>query len=140
MTELINKDNPAYILGISTMDNTHFEFIDLVNQLGAAENKAHFIELFQKFFEHTNAHFEAENQLMQQTGFPAIHEHMGEHLRVLGEMNRLSVRVKNGSTLMARSYIEEHLPEWFTLHAATMDSALAAHIKAQTQIEEQTII
>ncbi|MCU7939649.1 MAG: hypothetical protein KZQ64_02760 [gamma proteobacterium symbiont of Bathyaustriella thionipta] len=68
---------------------------------------------------------------MQQTGFPAIHEHMSEHLRVLGELDRLSKKLAHGSTVMAKSYIIVYMPEWFNLHAATMDSALAAHIKTQ---------
>lgn len=132
MKVLIDPDNPAYVLGVTAMDETHFEFIELINQLGAANNKALFIELFIKLFVHTEAHFEAENQLMLQTGFPAKHEHMAEHLRILGELKRLlTKKLAKGSTMMAQSYVIEHIPEWFKLHAATMDSALAAHIKAQ---------
>jgi len=132
MTVLIDPHNPAYVLGVKSMDETHFEFIELINQLGAAKSKVLFIKLFIKLFVHIEAHFEAENQLMMQTGFPAKHEHMAEHLRILGELNRLlEKKLAKGSTMMAQSYINEHIPEWFTLHVATMDSALAAHIKAQ---------
>ncbi len=134
MTVLINAENPAYVLGITSMDETHLEFIELVNQLGKTDNKTHFIELFETLSEHTKAHFNAEDQLMKQTNFPAIHEHMVEHLRVLGELNRLTKKLKQGSTMMAKSYVTEHIPNWFNLHAATMDSALAAHLKIQKKV------
>lgn len=127
MTILIYPDNPAYKLGVSRMDETHQEFIDLVNKLGIA-SKAEFSLLFEQLLEHTEKHFADENQLMQTTGFPAIREHIGEHQRILGDLHRIGRQVINGSTLLARAYVKEHLPSWFDLHARTMDSALAAHV------------
>jgi hypothetical protein len=32
-----------------------------------------------------------------------------------------------------RSFVRERLPQWFGLHVTTMDSALAAHIKIQSE-------
>jgi hemerythrin len=49
---------------------------------------------------------------------------------VLGELNRFAQKVTTGSILMGRAYVVEQLPSWFDLHAKTMDSALAAHLKA----------
>jgi len=31
---------------------------------------------------------------------------------------------------MGRAYVTQQLPGWFDLHAVTMDSALAAHLKS----------
>jgi hypothetical protein len=36
---------------------------------------------------------------------------------------------------MARTYVEMGMPLWFALHAATMDSALAAHAIKHAQRE-----
>lgn len=130
MKTLIDIAGKRYTLGVEEMDETHLEFIDLVNRMGNA-GKQEFIELFRELIEHTEAHFAAENQRMEETGFPAIREHMGEHLRVLGEMSRIGKRVAAGSLMLGRAYVEEQLPGWFGLHAATMDSALAAHIKTR---------
>lgn len=131
MTEvLLDPANPGYVLGVDSMDDTHQEFIELVNQLGAAGDKATFVSLFAELVEHTKAHFAAENKLMAETGFPAILEHEADHLRVLGQLHRFAQKVAAGSTMMGRAYVKEQLPDWFNLHAATMDSALAAHIKA----------
>lgn len=133
MLPLINPTETRYVLGVNLIDETHQEFISLINQIAAADNKTTFYKLFLELAEHTEAHFDTENQLMEQTGFPAIREHMDEHQRVLGELHRLKKKVLSGSVVMAQIYLTEHIPQWFELHAATMDSALAAHIKSVQQ-------
>lgn len=61
-------------------------------------------------------------------GFAALAEHRDEHRRVLGEMRSLLLRAGAGRLALARGYVCDRLPGWFALHAATMDSALAAHL------------
>ncbi len=137
MNKLLNPDDSRYQLGVSQMDATHLEFIDLVNQLDIID-KSGFKPLFAQLLEHTEQHFESEKQLMQQTHFPASQEHQGEHLRILGDLQRMTRTLQNGSLLMARAYVREMLPGWFNLHAITMDSALAAHIKScATQADQE---
>jgi hemerythrin-like metal-binding protein len=110
------------------MDETHREFAEIVNRMARAD-KAGFIELFPVLVAHTQAHFVSENALMKASGFPAIREHMDEHQRVLGELRRMAAKTADGSTLLARAYVAEQLPAWFSVHAVTMDSALAGHLK-----------
>lgn len=131
--QLLEPENPDYVLGVDSMDSTHQEFIGLLNRLGNTHDKPTFISLFAELVKHTEEHFAAENALMAETGFPAIQEHEADHLRVLGQLHRFGKKVAAGSTMMGRAYIEEQMPTWFKLHAATMDSALAAHIKASAQ-------
>lgn len=119
--------------GYALIDNDHDEFISLVNQLDSASN-ADFPALFQHLCAHTEQHFERENQLMAQFGFPAETEHKGEHQRVLGEFKQFKSRVDKGLLPFGRSFVRERLPSWFILHTATMDSALAAYIKNQNQV------
>lgn len=125
---LIDGFEQRYWLGVAQMDDTHREFVDLVNRLEDADN-SDFIALFDKLLVHTDAHFGIENALMRESAFPAIHEHIDEHQRVLGELNRINRKVQEGSILIGRAYVREQLPSWFNLHAVTMDSALAAHLK-----------
>ena len=125
---LIEGFAERYQLGVPQMDATHGEFIDLLNRLYDTD-KVEFIALFPLLLAHTRTHFDSENALMNNYGFPAIREHMEEHQRVLGELDRFAEKARNGSILMARAYVREQLPQWFSLHAVSMDSALAAHIK-----------
>ncbi len=111
------------------LDDTHHDFVALVNKIGETTDKATFQQLFNELVTHTEAHFNTENQLMQQTQFSATAEHQGEHHRVLGELKQFQKRVARGMVDFGRAYVKERLPEWFALHTATMDSALAAHLR-----------
>jgi hemerythrin-like metal-binding protein len=132
MANLIENFEQRYLLGLETMDETHRTFVNLVNSLGEA-GKEEFIALFAELVSHTKAHFDQENRWMKESGFPAIREHIDEHQRILGELDRFAHRVASGSVIMGRTYVTQQLPHWFDLHAKTMDSALSAHLR-QTSI------
>lgn len=116
-------------IGYQPIDRDHAEFINLLAQLDSARN-ADFPVLFQALYIHTVEHFERENQLMQQSAFPAFSEHNGEHQRVLSEFKQFQSSVDKGMIAFGRSFIKQRLPTWFVLHVSTMDNALAAHIKS----------
>jgi len=116
-----------YALGVVDMDTTHREFVALADALLSAGDDE-FAELFARLHEHTRLHFEHEGKLMKACRFPAIGEHNSEHLRVLGELAHFARGVKAGRLSAARQYVKG-LPDWFSSHLATMDSALAACLK-----------
>ncbi len=119
-----------FLLGVPAMDDTHREFAELVDRLEGTDTVA-FTERFQALVRHTADHFQNEERLMCECGFPAIAEHKGEHERILGQMMHMLTALKRGRTALARAFVTEQLPPWFEQHAATMDSALAARIKVQ---------
>lgn len=120
--------NEEFVLGIEVMDSTHKEFINLLDLVSDAD-KHDFSQRLAELVAHTQAHFTQEEKLMQETQFPAYSEHRDEHQRILGELMQFKKRAEKGQISFARRYIVERLPEWFKLHAASMDSALAAHLK-----------
>ena len=122
--------NSLLKVGNALIDNDHLAFIDLLNQLDSASN-SEFSQLFQQLYEHTEQHFEHENQLMAQFAFPAETEHNGEHQRVLAEFKQFKPRIDKGMVTFGRAFIKERLPQWFQLHVATMDAALATHIRTK---------
>jgi len=117
-----------YALGNAEMDGTHQEFIALVNRVHATANTAEFKQGFAELIEHTKAHFALEDELMRNSNFPGLQEHQWEHNRVLGELNQFQLRVNKGFVAFGRAYIQDKLPEWFAVHANTMDRALAVHL------------
>jgi len=127
---LFNWQDSKHLLGVPQMDDTHKEFGDLVNQLVEISDSEDFKRVFLELLEHTRVHFDNEDRLMVDSAFPAIGEHRSEHDRVLGQLTQINTRVQNGMLVMGREYIKE-MPNWFDVHAATMDSALAAHLKAR---------
>jgi hemerythrin-like metal-binding protein len=129
---LIEKTD-ALTVAFEPIDKDHDEFIELLNALDTADN-ADFPALFQQLYDHTEQHFERENQLMAQSAFPASVDHKGEHLRVLGEFKQFKSRVDKGLVAFGRSFVRDRLPQWFALHVTTMDIALAMHINKQSPV------
>lgn len=128
---IIEWDNDSFLLDMEIMDTTHKEFVSLINQLSTA-NDDDFVTLFNKLISHTQIHFLQEQKLMIDSNFPVYAEHKDEHQRILGELNLFNKRVDKGLIAFGRNYINDRMPEWFRLHAASMDSALAAHLKANS--------
>ena len=120
---------PLLLLGYEAIDHDHQEFMDLVEQALAAENAA-FATIFDALLIHTRQHFERENNLMEESKYPAIGEHSGEHTRVLGEFEQFRKRVQRGLIPFGRAFIQDRLVPWFELHITTMDSALAVHLRS----------
>jgi hemerythrin-like metal-binding protein len=110
-------------LGVEQIDKTHEEFIGLLS-IAQNSSKAELTEVFAKIISHTKAHFKSEQEMMQEISLSSQKEHTDEHDKLLFEMDYFSKH-----PLMLRSYINERLPEWFKLHIATMDAALAAAVK-----------
>ncbi|MBB3103052.1 bacteriohemerythrin [Azomonas macrocytogenes] len=118
----------SYTLGNAEMDKTHHEFLVLCLETSNAQG-AEFGEKFKVLFEHTSQHFAEEEAWMKATSYPALSEHRANHQRTLGDMDRFCQRALTGRGAMARAWLSDNLMSWFDLHAKTMDSALAAHLK-----------
>jgi hemerythrin-like metal-binding protein len=116
----------------SEIDLAHAEFVRLLNQMPVADN-AEFARLFTELLHHTEQHFTQENSVMEQSKFPAMGEHKADHQRILGELAQFKKRLDKGLVSFARAYAVEKLPNWFTLHVMTMDSALVAHLNRLQQ-------
>lgn len=118
---------PELELGFDPMDQTHREFVAMLNDMAMAPDDE-VDEKLERFIAHTVAHFEQENQWMRLSGFPPIGCHMGEHERVLAILFEVRGMVRTGQIIIARVLATE-LAAWFENHAATMDHALAYYLE-----------
>lgn len=124
---IIEWCDQSFLLGIEIIDETHKEFITLLNLIEIADDRV-FPILFERLIAHTMLHFKLEEKLMEESNFPAIAEHIDEHQRILGEFNRFKERIDVGLVAFGRNYLHTSMPVWFRLHASTMNSALATHL------------
>ena len=123
---------------IDFMNNTHFEEVEMVKQLGKLitayqETDSHsdteeqkLSQSLKEWLEHTIAHFERENQLMQETGFPAYEIHSNEHEIALNQM-KAGIRFweQDKEIELIADYVFTHWPEWFNTHVNSMDMMTA---------------
>jgi hemerythrin-like metal-binding protein len=113
------------------MDQTHREFVDLLQQLdeAAATPGCELLPLLQELQRHTEDHFAQEERWMADIGFAAQNCHSLQHaqvLKVLAEVPRVLAEKKgeDADRELAR-VLSEELGKWFVVHAQTMDAALA---------------
>jgi hemerythrin-like metal-binding protein len=122
-------------LGLPTMDATHHEFVDLLARVVAA-NDADLLVLWQELVAHTDEHFAREDGWMKQTGFTATNCHTTQHEVVLQVMREGEKHGSKGNLGVVRQMADE-LGVWFPQHAASMDAALALHLRS-VGYDEQT--
>lgn len=116
-----------YVLGHAPMDDMHKEFIEQVNALADADD-ATVLTALEDLLEHSNRHFEQEDRWMQESGFPPLRCHVSEHERVRAGLQSILRVVENGNPCLGKTVARE-MESWFENHAATMDTALAQHMR-----------
>ena len=118
---------PALSVGDARMDDTHEEFVSMLNQL-LVTPPDELQTLYSTFIDHTVAHFAQEERWMLATGFAADNCHAGHHATILETMNAVREHSEKGdANIITR--MAQALVEWFPQHAASMDAGLAQHLK-----------
>jgi len=119
--------NEGLALDAGVMDETHREFVDLLNRIADA-GEEELLPALDAFIQHTEAHFSQEQRWMEQMAFPPLQCHAREHEGVLETAHAVRQRVASGETrfgeLLARA-----VAEWFATHASSMDHVLALYMK-----------
>ena len=122
-------------LGHAEIDNTHREFVELLNAVGVAQGDA-VLSALDDFKAHTEAHFAQEEAWMTEREFPPRHCHEREHRNVLEIVTEVRGRVAGGE----REYGERlasALADWFPLHATSMDAMLALFMERPELFAQQ---
>jgi hemerythrin-like metal-binding protein len=124
-------------LGQPVMDETHQEFVELLNRFGAAADSDRLARL-DEFIAHTEAHFRQEEAWMERMQFPPLGCHRTEHEGVLEVMREVRKRIAGGESHYG-AVLAKAIAEWFPLHAQSMDTVLALHIR-ETGFQPETIV
>lgn len=92
--------NHACTVGVQAMDDQHGILMDTMNDLSMALvrgcGRERVTELLDRLTEFTRMHFFSEEQLLRQTGFPALDEHCTEHQRLLRKLRDAAHRAQHG--------------------------------------------
>jgi hemerythrin-like metal-binding protein len=114
--------------GDARMDETHQEFVDMINQILATPEDQQ-LPVYKAFLNHTVEHFAQEERWMLATGFSADNCHAEHHATILETMRVVEAHyLDSDKTIITR--MAEALAEWFPGHAGSMDAGLAAHLKS----------
>jgi len=82
--------------------------------------------LVDELLAHMSEHFEQEERLMQQIGFPPYPMHKSAHDEVLETTRRVVEKWKKQTDVeLLDSFFLQQLPQWLEQHIATMDFVTA---------------
>jgi hemerythrin len=127
---------PDIAIGVTEIDAQHealFErvarFEDAVRD-GAPGDRLD--ELFTYLARHATAHFEAEERLMRETGYPQLDEHAREHSEFRRRLQSLEPQMESegGSTAMVLA-LRGLLHFWLTDHVTSSDRHIGDHLRAR---------
>lgn len=130
------------LIALESMNATHLEEVEVINQLGALiiaaldgeSNESLIEQKLDEWMEHTRIHFATENRLMAENGFPAYQVHSGEHEQVFAQMETLCNQWKSGGELQQLAdYLFVTWPNWFNIHVNTMDMVTAQFLSIRLQ-------
>ena len=124
-------------LAFDNMNDTHGEEVELVNKLGQAlldvmqgrASSDDVSEKLEEWIEHTREHFSTENQLMENSGFPAIEVHSAEHSRVLEQLEAIQQQWQaSHQAEPVADFLFNEWVQWFDNHVNTMDMVTAQYV------------
>jgi hemerythrin len=122
-----------FAVGFEPMDAIHREFHDLLAALYQPGDQG---EKLVELHEHLLRHCAREERWMRETNFPSCACHEREHEMLLEVVAEVRRRFDAGdSEIVVR--LAQELPEWFEVHANSMDAALAVHLQnAQAPVRD----
>ena len=116
-------------VGDATMDETHREFMLLVNRLAEC-NEGDALSRLDAFLQHTEAHFAQECRWMKEMAFTAADCHEREHDMVLETAQAVRAKLAAGEAgAELAKMLALGVAQWFANHAASMDAVLALYMK-----------
>ncbi|CAE6791213.1 bacteriohemerythrin [Paraburkholderia domus] len=122
--------NDRYLIGHQGMDDSHREFVTLVNAILCADDQQ-LPAALEAFVGHIEEHFRFEEHLMRKFGYPATDCHIEEHEKVLASVPEVRALVNAGQVGVGRE-LAQALADWFPGHSDHMDSAIAAWVVKKT--------
>ena len=122
--------------GNHLIDQQHQELIDRVNKLleslekGTEKRTA--IETLNFLLDYTVFHFEAEEQLQKEAGFPGYELHKAQHDGFVKSVRELVEMLdeEEGPTDAFVSAVNKNITQWLVNHIQIQDKEVAAYVQA----------
>ena len=112
------------IVGVQAMDDQHGILMDTLNELRTmllrGTSRPDVSLQLERLIEFTQMHFESEDQLLQQQGYPGAEEHRVEHQGLLKRLYAALEQV-NGDQEIHLNSLLDFLPAWYLEHVEKLD-------------------
>lgn len=124
-------------LGLSNIDDDHREMLALMKSVGAAASDDNFdlcSDFMDKLVDTTEAHFQREEALLEEAGYPDVNFHALVHSRLIARANEMKNTFK---AINSRQNLEEGCSEMLALF---LDEAIAADLHFKSFLQDKGLI
>lgn len=112
------------IVGVQAMDDQHGILMDTLNDLRLTlvrgANRREICLQLERLIEFTQMHFQSEEQLLLEQGFPGASEHRASHQTLLARLYSALEQVNREEPIHISSLLE-FLPAWYLDHVEQLD-------------------
>ena len=112
------------VVGVKAMDDQHGILMDSMNELrqmlvrGSDHRKI--CDQLEQLIMFTQMHFENEESLLEQQGFPGLHEHREAHQQLLGQLQAKLEHARHSDDVALQPLLH-FLREWYLEHIEGLD-------------------
>ncbi|MBL6958871.1 MAG: hemerythrin family protein [Rhodospirillales bacterium] len=129
----LNWDD-KFSVGVPELDRHHKILMDLISQFHDAYAAGKGLDSMQPTFDvlmdYVAYHFEAEETIMRDNGYPQLDDHHGSHEKMIEEVKDLHGRFKQGDEGLALDLLS-FLNNWWHFHILEEDGQYAQYFKDQ---------
>jgi len=128
---------PALAVGIAEIDAQHRELFSraerLITALRAGE-RDEVLPLLGYLQDYAVQHFEAEERLMRELGYPGLADHAAAHETFCAEFLNITKDVqRTGPTALAALTVHNWLSDWLRKHVGGIDRELGRFVAARSR-------
>lgn len=122
------------IVGVQAMDDQHGILMDTLNELRVmllhGTSRRNVCLQLERLIDLSQMHFQSEEQLLEQQGFPGTKEHRTAHQRLLRRLNTALEQANRDETIHLSSLLE-FLPAWYLEQVQLLDQPYGAWLNKQ---------
>ena len=121
-------------VGVEVLDADHKRMIDLLNDLHdgivAGRGTERLERVLDGLVDYVRTHFEHEEELFTQTGYPGAAEHIQEHRTLTNLVMDVQARYNQGKFEALSLNTMDFLKDWLTNHIQGSDKNYKSHLNA----------
>jgi hemerythrin-like metal-binding protein len=125
--------NPDMSVGVRVLDEDHKKLIAMINELHASMLQGHSHEVvggvLRRLANYTVEHFQREEKLFAQTGYPAAAGHKREHEKLKAQVMVEIQKFQAGSASIGMETLT-FLRDWLKHHIQESDKAYGPHLNS----------
>lgn len=121
------------VTGNEMIDSQHKEWIDRINQLMKSceteKEKQSAVRMLDYMADYADFHFEAEEKLQREIGYPGLEEHLKKHeefRNTVKELHEMLEEEEGPSDAFVKA-VEENVMKWLTYHIQSFDRSVAEY-------------